>query len=190
MPKRRTLHDAVQAHGSLTPVARVEVQMRARTPAHLDAAEPWRCADVPVRIPAWHKDQCGPGGPRTSTPPNPGGARTSSSAFRPGTRFIAGGDARAPRRRRTPGGARTSSSAFRPGTRFNAGEDPRVPSRLGNRACAAAASWRGRRSPGRCGSRCCRIRACRAAIRVRSSPSTGSARNCGTWRRRRPSGPR
>ena len=86
--------------------------MRTGRSAHPPPPNTGRCADVLVRIPARHKVQCGPGGPRTPRRRTLGGARTSSSAFRPGARFNADREVRAPPRRRTPGGARTSSSAF------------------------------------------------------------------------------
>ena len=50
-----------------------------------------------VRIPAWCRVQCGPGGPRTRTRRTLGGARTSPSAFRPGAGFNADREVRANR---------------------------------------------------------------------------------------------
>ena len=67
--RRRTLGGARASSSAFRPRAG---SMRTGRSAHLDAAELGRCADVLVRIPVLCKVQCGPGGPRTSTPPNSG----------------------------------------------------------------------------------------------------------------------
>ena len=101
-----------------------------RAPRHGIASS--RCADVPVRIPGRHEVQCGPGGPAHPGTASPlRGARTSPSAFRPGSASqMRTGRSAHPGTASALRGARTSSSAFRPGSASQCGPGgPRTPAR-------------------------------------------------------------